>query len=242
MLGLLLAGTASGQQPIGTPYPSYNPPPVPVPVSVQPRPLPSSMDAGPLPQSVPVAQPAAPSSGILRTQMEPPGLGYLRDDPQTTTISLDPPGPERVVQLQSEAQTFLSWTIKAKEKGERLTFPDPPVLSREPYLGRNWAERICYCEPNYVNYGRLMFEEVNSERYGWDLGLAGVVVSSGYFLKDMALMPYHRFTDPWRWMESSAGQCLPGDPVPYNLYPVGLSYTGAVAEAATIVTLIAIFP
>src|SRR5260370_42406590 len=61
LLGLLLAGTASGQQPIGTPYPSYNPPPVPFRVPVQPPPFPSSTYSGLLPESVPVAQPAAPA-------------------------------------------------------------------------------------------------------------------------------------------------------------------------------------
>src|SRR5207248_2698295 len=114
-----------------------------------------------------------------------------------------------------------------------------PVLSREAYLGRAWPERVCFAEPYYVNHGRLLFEEVNAERYGWDLGLFGVPVSSAYFFKDLVLMPYHRFTDPCRWMETSAGKCLPGDPVPYKLYPEGLSLTGAVAEAGAIVTILA---
>jgi hypothetical protein len=197
------------------------------------------MDTRLLPPTVPVAP--APSSGILRTQAVPPTMGY--GEAQTPTISLEPPGPERLVQLKSEKDVFEAWRQKAKdERNERIVFPEPPVLTREPYLGRNWPGRVCYCEPNYVNYGRLMFEEVNAERYGWDLGLFGVLVSSGYFFKDLALLPYHRFTDPLRWMESSAGQCLPGDPVPYKLYPEGLSLTGAVAEAGTIVTLFAIFP
>jgi hypothetical protein len=56
------------------------------------------------------------------------------------------------------------------------------------------------------------------------------------------LYPYHQFTDPCRMFDSSAGYCLPGDPVPYKLYPEGLSVTGALGEAAVIVTLLAIFP
>ncbi len=132
---------------------------------------------------------------------------------------------------------------QAKDRGdERLVFPEEPVLTKDAYLGRNWPERSLFVEPNYVNYGRLLFEEKNSERYGWDLGLLSPVVSTGYFLKDLALLPYHRFTDPCRRFDSNAGYCLPGDPVPYKLYPEGLSVTGGLAEAAVIVTLLAVFP
>jgi hypothetical protein len=170
-------------------------------------------------------------------------MGYAPGEAPTKRLTLDPPGYLRVHQLKSEAATFETWRqIELDATGEHLEFPKAPILSREPYLGRAWPERPCFVEPNYVNYGRLLFEEVNEERYGWDFGLAGVVLSSGYFFKDLALAPYHRFTDPCRWMESSAGQCLPGDPVPYKCYPLGLSVSGAVAEAAAIVTLIVIFP
>ena len=58
----------------------------------------------------------------------------------------------------------------------------------------------------------------------------------------MALLPYHMATDPCRKCECSAGYCLPGDPVPLLCYPPQLSLTGAVAEAATIAALFAIFP
>ncbi len=72
--------------------------------------------------------------------------------------------------------------------------------------------------------------KLNAERYGWDLGVLGPVVSFSYFMKDTVLFPYHLMTDPCRRFDSSAGKCLPGDPVPYKLYPEGLSTTGALAK------------
>ena len=97
-------------------------------------------------------------------------------------------------------------------------------------------------EPNYVCYGRLLFEAKNFDRYGWDLGLVTPVVSAGMFYFDVATLPYHLFTDPCRHCECSAGYCLPGDPVPYLIYPPHWSLTGAMFEAGTIVALYAIFP
>src|SRR5262249_34041205 len=97
-------------------------------------------------------------------------------------------------------------------------------------------------EPNYVCYDRMYFEERNSERFGWDLGIIQPLVSAGIFFFDVAALPYHVGTDPCRKYECSAGYCLPGDPVPYLLCPPRLSLTGAVLEAGAVVSLVGIFP
>jgi hypothetical protein len=97
-------------------------------------------------------------------------------------------------------------------------------------------------EPYYVCYNRLLFEERNSERYGWDLGFIQPFVSAGAFYWDVVALPYHLGTEPCRHYECGAGYCLPGDPVPYLLYPPELSLTGTVLEAGTIVALFGIFP
>jgi len=97
-------------------------------------------------------------------------------------------------------------------------------------------------EPPYVCYRRLYFEQINSERYGWDLGLGYPLLSAGVFFWDVALLPYHAFTEPFRRYECNAGYCLPGDPVPLLLYPPELNLPGALAEAAVISLGFAIFP
>jgi hypothetical protein len=186
----------------------------------------------------------------MQTAMQrPPGTDGKPTTPdeaaiQDINIRLDPPDPLRLFQLESEQAWKQRIKLEAAGRSPResVTFPDEPVLTKEPYYGRNWPARCLSVEPNYVGYKRLLFEEKNSERYGWDLGPLGTVVSAGVFYKDIALLPYHLFTDPLRCYEYSTGYCLPGDPVPYLLYPPELSESGAVAEAAAVVALLAIFP
>jgi len=64
-------------------------------------------------------------------------------------------------------------------------------------------------EPNYVLYRKLFFEERNSERYGWDLGVMGPFVSAGAFYWDLALVPYQFASLPFRRFESNGyiGSC-----------------------------------
>ena len=92
-------------------------------------------------------------------------------------------------------------------------------------------------EPAYVCFKRLLFEEKNAERYGWDLGVIHPFVSTAAFYWDVATLPYHLFTAPCRKFECSAGYCLPGDPVPYLLYPPEWSLTGLTAEALAVYSL-----
>jgi hypothetical protein len=209
--------------------------------------VPARAEVGPSwsPQSAlpaPVAL-AAPEVTIRQTRLQQPQPPVPpRDERELQSIQLIPPGPERIFRLESESALQERMRQEAKDRGDLIVFPDEPVLSTEPYRGRHWPLRVCTAEPNHLCYGRLLFEEKNSERYGWDLGILGPVFSTGYFFKDVILLPYHLAEDPCRCYESSAGYCLPGDPVPYLLYPPNLSLTGAVTEAGAIVAVLAIFP
>lgn len=164
------------------------------------------------------------------------------------SIQLEPPGPERLFRLESEdaMKERMRQEKRNTPQMERLVFPEEIVLSRSNYdsswRSRNWQTTVRLVEPNYLVHGRLLFHEKNSERYGWDLGPIQPFVSAGFFLGDMALLPYHLATDPFRRWESNAGYGLPGDPVPYMLYPIGASSTGSVAEAAVVFALLACFP
>jgi hypothetical protein len=97
-------------------------------------------------------------------------------------------------------------------------------------------------EPYYTCYGKLLFEQKNFERYGWDLCFITPFVSAAAFGVDLALLPMHLATDPLSHCECSSGYCLPGDPVPLLLYPPEITVTGSIAEAGTVLALIAIFP
>ena len=116
------------------------------------------------------------------------------------------------------------------------------VCSTSRRAPRVFAASQMTVEPTYVCYGRLAFEEVNSERYGWEISFLQPFVSAGWFYWDVVSLPYHAFTQPCRCFDCSAGYCLPGDPVPYLLYPPGASWTGALGQAGAVISLIAIFP
>jgi hypothetical protein len=191
---------------------------------------------------VPVAMPGEPAQEPVRQtrfqQPQPPV-----ETRQEQQIQLIPPGPEKVYRLESEASLQQRMKEEARDRGEpAVVFPDEPVLSTQTYRGRHWPERRLFVEPNFVCYQRLMFEEINSERYGWDFGAAGPFLSAAWFFKDVLLVPYHLAEDPCRCYECSAGYCLPGDPVPLFLYPPNCSLSGAAAEAVTVLAMIAIFP
>ena len=131
---------------------------------------------------------------------------------------------------------------KSKTPPEKIAFPDEPVVSRDEYPGRHWPPQTEEAEPNYVCYGRLLFEDKNTERYGWDFGILQPVVAASKFYADIVTLPYHLATAPCRCQECSAGLCLPGDPMPYLCYPTELSATGALAEVGAIAGILAIFP
>ena len=208
-----------------------------------PAPLPP-VAAKPLP--VPAAAPLAPSP-IKLTAMQapkPPDGKAANDESQEYFVQLEPPGPQRLFRLESEQSLHERMRQEALQRPspDRIEFPSYKLLSDTPFVARDWPLQTETAEACYVCYGRLFFEELNAERYGWDLGVIAPVVSALHFYKDLALLPYHIGTQPFCCFDCSAGYCLPGDPVPYLCYPPKLSLPGTAAEAATVLALMAIFP
>ncbi len=87
---------------------------------------------------------------------------------------------------------------RGRKPMERILVPEDPPIPAEGYAGRNWSPMQRLVEPGYVSYGRLLFEDKNSERYGWDLGVLQPFVSAGLFYCDLVKLPYHLATDPCR--------------------------------------------
>ena len=190
-------------------------------------------DAKPAPASLPPAV-------ALAAFQPPPAL--------TDQVQLTPPGLERLSRLDSDQKLFerIRQETLSSNPNERPMFPESPILSRERYMGRGalWQPRRLTVEPNFVCYGKLqsLFEDKNAERYGWDFGPLSPPLSFTKFLYDTAFFPMRAFANPCRLHECSAGHCLPGDPVPFQLYPMEWSVEGLSAEVAVIVALVAIFP
>jgi hypothetical protein len=209
--------------------------------------------AGPIPTEPPataiVIQPVQAQRG--GAQPGQPGLagqgGIPAPKSQETSyygvIMSELPGPERLFQLDPEPALNERIRQDYRDRGDtKVTFPEDPVVTREPFAPRSWPCKYCWAEPNYVCYNRLYFQQPNAERWGWDFGIMEPFMSAGWFFADVLVLPYHAGTDPCRCHECSAGYCLPGDPVPYRLFPPGLSATGAFYEAAFVTALFLIFP
>lgn len=218
------------------------------PVPVQPREQVYRYSGSPG-QSAPVAQPFPPARmpathplQLAAVQPKMPDKQRATDEITDYNIQLDVPGNQRLFLLESEASLKERMRQEAKRYGERLVFPDEPILSKLPYSARQWEPLTRLVEPHYVCYGRLLFEQKNFERYGWDLGPITPLVSAGTFYWDVLTLPYNVGTRPCQQYECSAGYCLPGDPVPFLLYPPELSLTGALAEGAAITGLFLAFP
>ena len=204
----------------------------------------------PVPPSV-SADEWSPATGFQPTslQQQPPKPGEpspvkAPKEEEEVQIQLEPPGADRIFgRRDSESSLKIRMQQEVRQqKRQPIPFPDEPILSTERYAARMFPPMTEIVEPNYVCYHRLYFEDKNSERYGWDLGFIQPFVSGGIFFWDVATLPYHLGTDPCRKYECNAGYCLPGDPVPYLLYPPTYSVTGAAAEIGTIVALAWIFP
>jgi hypothetical protein len=160
-----------------------------------------------------------------------------------------PPSEYRVVPAPSFNRVFLAIPSDeqlrkemAKERPEGPPPPAEPLVEQAATPVRLWPPLSETIEAPYTCYGRLYFEQINSERYGWDLGLVHPLLSAGIFYADVIALPYRIGLEPLCHRECSAGYCLPGDPVPLLLYPPELSATGALSEAATIGLLAVIFP
>jgi hypothetical protein len=188
-----------------------------------------------VPQYLP-AQPAPAEAPVWRAAFQAGGNTPVTEAP-SYPIQLEPPDMPRVA-LSLQSDEALRERIRQEQRErkpmERVTFPESPVLTTETYHGRSWEPLHMTVEPYYVVYRKLYFQQNNFERYGWDLGPITPVLSSLFFLTDFLTFPYQ--------LDSGAGYCLPGDPVPLLLYPPEISLTGALAEAATVIALVAIFP
>ncbi len=161
-------------------------------------------------------------------------------------IQLEPPGLERLSQLNSDPalEERIRQETRLRNEKERDVFPPSPVLSNEVYRGRGsvWQHRTLTVEPNFTVYHHLYFEDKNAERYGWELGPLQPMLSALEFYADFVMLPYKLNKNLFDNDECSTGYCLPGDPVPLMIYPPQVTVRGLVSELGALAAVIAIFP
>src|SRR5207302_10181958 len=114
-------------------------------------------------------------------------------------------------------------------------------LTTERRCVRQFRPSVRGVEPNYVCHGRLLFEQPNVERQGWDLGILTPICNLGVYYYDLALLLYHAWTRTVQLTDCSAGKCLPGDRTPLYLYREEFSVSGLAAQAAVVTGLFYLF-
>ena len=121
------------------------------------------------------------------------------------------PGSGRLYgRLESKAPFKERIRQEAKSLGERkVFFPEPLVISRKQWKPRQFDPRVCLVTPNYVVHQRLLFEQKNLERYGWDLGVLTPAANLGVFAYDMFTLPYHIWSRPLDQMDTARANTCP---------------------------------
>jgi hypothetical protein len=220
----------------------------------QPLDQPFSTATG-LPERPPVVNPPPAPTRALPPQPAPTFIAHQQPskDPQPPINqdylkkAIQLPSRERVFVIQDDVdleQTIMNRLRQdAKEAGlklddKMLKFPPLPDvaggLTYKPKTGTYPPMQVTYV-PTYIIHRRLHFEELNSERYGWDLGIIQPFVSTLYFYKDVLLWPNSLASGcAYGFWDTNAGKCLPGSPTPYFLYPPGLTITGTAVEGVII--------
>ena len=201
-----------------------------------------------LPAIAPAEPKAFQPSPTPQPPMPPAAASAGDSDSETLAdynIETKPPKLDRLYRMDSETtlKKRITDEIRKRPKPENdIKFPEYKPLTDDQYQARQMGGLIKQIEPNYLVHERLYCEELNAERYGWDLGVIHPIVSSAYALKDFAFLPYNFATRPYQRFETNAGKCYPGDPVPYLLYPLEVSVTGAAWETGLIFAAFALVP
>lgn len=245
---LLVSSTADAQPPQGFDLPQFAPPPG---SPLEARAPAIRQTGGPV-NAAPVdnvstavfVRKGADQGGIIQTGQVVQRRRDRSDEPFDFSVVTELPGPERFFRRESEGQFFER--IRQEGKGpagsNRIIFPEEVPLTRETYQPRCYPHLTRHVEPTYVCHGRLLFEQPNFERAGWDLGILTPGVNVAKYYYDLALLPYHLWSRPLEQTDCSAGKTLPGDRTPLYLYCEKFSVTGLVGEAAVVTGLFFLFP
>jgi hypothetical protein len=164
-------------------------------------------------------------------------------------IRTELPGPQRLFMRESESQFYDRMRQEAKEAGDPpALFPEEIPINKKLVTVQSYpridplsptGERVASLtfevEPSYVCHRRLLFEQPNFERIGWDFGILQPGLEMGTFYYDLVLSPYHFWSNLSNRGECTVGKCLPGDPAPFTVPIERFSVTGIIGEAGFII-------
>ena len=158
-------------------------------------------------------------------------------------VFIEPPRNE-LYRLDSEATKFERFRQIRKATGNLdLDFPDEDSIRITTTMTkRAFQPNVAEVRASYVVYQPLYFQQINTERYVWELGIFQPLVSAGQFYGDVLLFPYKFAANPPWHCDANVGYALPGDPEPLRFLTTPFSWRGAAALAGVAVGGASIFP
>jgi hypothetical protein len=203
---------------------------------VQPSATPQSPASQPPTGTPPGATP--PVSG------QPPAGDRRQDDRDLEEEGrFEPPTREELFRLESEAAYLRRQQIKKRIQQRNPDYSMPPETPITGVLTpRTFAPTEAIAFPSYVVYHPLYFQQINAERYGWELGVFQPLVSTAQFYGDVLLLPYKAAANPPWTCDSNVGYNLPGNPEPLRFLTVPFSWRGVAAQTGAALGGAAIFP
>ena len=210
--------------PLPVPAPSTTIPPIPDRANKAPQGVP------PVPVPVHVGQAQPDKKGFPSGSVDPNKYTVL-PDPQTVFMMYDDAQLEKaIIEIVRK-----EWNIAGVDKS--LRFPDESPVGVGSYVPKtvNYLPSQVAYDSLYIVHRRLHFEDKNTERSGWDMGIVQPFVSAMTFYKDFLFWPSHLASGfAYGFWDTDKGKCLPGSPTPYMLYPPGLTTTGSAFEAVIV--------
>jgi hypothetical protein len=199
------------------------------------------------PKKMPQEQPKIPDRAVYpNPNLAPGGIDKKSDQGGAAAFSVrtDLPDFADLIRRDSETSYFrrVEQETRTSPHEPRLVLPETAPLSKEPFRPRTMPRMVELVEPIYLCHRRLYFEQPNFERLGYNFGILQPALSLGVFYYDLAMFPYHFWSDPHCRLECNVGKCLPGDCAPLLLYRERFSPLGVLGTAGTVVGGLYLFP
>jgi len=181
-----------------------------------------------------------PPIKVLPVAVQKPGERYIvKEEEGVDIFQVALPGPQKQFTRISEEDFYKGI---GKMQGGRAIFPVEPIISKEPFRPRDFPAMVETVEPSFLLHRRLLFEQPNFERTGWDLGIVQPVVNVGVFSYDLVMLPYHYWSDLHDRSEGNPGKCMPGDQAPLRVPIERFSVTGSIGQVGAIIGGSFLFP
>jgi hypothetical protein len=155
-----------------------------------------------------------------------------------------PPTRAQLYRVESEAAIAERTRQKWKNEGKsNQDFPSEDTMQIKTTLQRRkFNEMMATVQASYVVHQPLYFQQINHERYGWELGVFQPVVSTAQFYGDVLLFPYKFAANPPWHCDANLGYALPGDPEPLRFLTTPFSWRGVIGQTGTMIGGVAVFP